>query len=241
MATEEGQSSSSAAPALGPTLNLSTPQPFPQLPGEPPVSWERWYPAFETHLLASGISSFPELRRRSILLHCLGLEGQRIFDTLDLVSRSYDNAVAALRSHFGKEGNVMSERYRFRQRLQQEGESIKQFVSAHRQLATNCRFGDLHDQMLRDQIIEKTTSADIREKLLMEPDTLLLSKAVQIACQIETTKREEQQITRATAKPQSMDSIQKVSKGLRSAPKSDSKEEASYFFTGFWAGHFFLL
>ena len=79
----EGQSSSSvAAPALGPTLGLSMPQPFLQFLGEPPVSWERWYPAFETYLLASGISSFPELRCRAILLHCLGLEGQQIFDTL---------------------------------------------------------------------------------------------------------------------------------------------------------------
>ena len=131
---------------------------------------------------------------------------QRIFDMLDLVSRSYDHVVAVLHSHFGKEGNVMNERYRFRQKSQQEGESIKQFVSALRQLATNCRFGDLHDQMLRDQIIEKMTSADIREKLLMESDTLQLSRAVQIACQIETAKREAQQITGATAKPQSMDS-----------------------------------
>ena len=139
MATEEGQSLSSVAtPALGPTLGLSTPQPFFQFRGEPPVSWERWYPAFETYLLASGISSFPEVRRRAILLHCLGLEGQRIFDMLDPVSRSYDHVVAALRSHFGKEGNVMSERYRFRQRSQQEGESIKQFVLALRQLATDC-------------------------------------------------------------------------------------------------------
>ena len=77
--------------------------------------------------------------------------------------------IAASRLHFGKEGNVI-ERYHFRQRPQQ-GESIKQIVSALRQLTTNCRFGDLHDQMLCDQIIEKTTSADIREKLLMEPDT----------------------------------------------------------------------
>ena len=130
----------------------------------------------------------------------------------------------------------MSERYRFRQRSQQEGESIKQFVSAFRQLATNCRFGDLHDQMLRDQIIEKTTSADIREKLLMEPDTLQLSRAVQIACQIETAKREAQQIT---AKPQSMDSIQKVSKGFRPAPKSDSKEESQFFPPDSKSGTFF--
>ena len=64
--------------------------------------------------------------------------------------------------------------------------------------------------MLHDQIIEKTTSADIREKLLKEPDTLQLSRAVQIACQIETAKREAQQITGAIAKPQSMDIIQKV-------------------------------
>ena len=40
MATEGQSSLSTVAPALGPTLGLSTPQPFLQFPGEPPVSWE---------------------------------------------------------------------------------------------------------------------------------------------------------------------------------------------------------
>ncbi|KAL1487346.1 hypothetical protein MTO96_046576 [Rhipicephalus appendiculatus] len=37
---------------------------------------------FETYLLASGATEFSPERRRAILIHCLGPEGQRIFNTL---------------------------------------------------------------------------------------------------------------------------------------------------------------
>ncbi|KAG0427010.1 hypothetical protein HPB47_025912 [Ixodes persulcatus] len=37
---------------------------------------------FTVYLLASGAAEFPPERRKALLLHCLGAEGQRIFNTL---------------------------------------------------------------------------------------------------------------------------------------------------------------
>lgn len=48
----------------------------------------------------------------------------------------------------------------------------------------NCDFGPLADDMIRDQLIEKTPSTRIRERVLLETD-LTLQKAITIACQIE--------------------------------------------------------
>lgn len=50
----------------------------------------------------------------------------------------------------------------------------------------NCDFGALADDMIRDQIIAKTSSLHIRERLLLETD-LTLQKAITIASQIAET------------------------------------------------------
>ena len=81
-------------------------------------------------------------------------------------------------------------RYKFRQRSQQAGESVIQFVAALRELATFCSFGGLCEEMIRDQLIEKTSVNRIRERLLMEPDSLTVDRAIQLALQVETAMLE---------------------------------------------------
>ncbi|KAL1481242.1 hypothetical protein MTO96_034581 [Rhipicephalus appendiculatus] len=46
------------------------------------IPWTRWIRLFENFLLASGAADLPAPRRRALLLHCQGPEGQRIFDAL---------------------------------------------------------------------------------------------------------------------------------------------------------------
>ncbi|KAL1480457.1 hypothetical protein MTO96_051012 [Rhipicephalus appendiculatus] len=64
--------------------------PFLPTPGRPAVAWPRWLRIFENFLLASGASVCTPDRRNALLLHSLGVEGQRIFYTLPLPSS--DNA-----------------------------------------------------------------------------------------------------------------------------------------------------
>ena len=44
--------------------------------------------------------------------------------------------------------NVAFERYKFHQRAQRPGESTAQFVAALREIAVNCEFSDLSDEMI---------------------------------------------------------------------------------------------
>ena len=131
----------------------------------------------------------PDVRPHAILVHCLGSEGQRIFASLTDTG-SYAGAVTALSTHFGLMRNVMMERYRFRQRGQRPGETVLQYVASLKELASTCNFGELHEEMIRDQLIEKTCTPRIRERLLMEPDTLTLDRTVTLAGQIEAAIRE---------------------------------------------------
>ncbi|KAF3849697.1 hypothetical protein F7725_019416 [Dissostichus mawsoni] len=63
---------------------LSPLSPFLALPGEPPIPWVRWLESFETFIVAAGLAEANDNRKRALLIHTLGSEGQRIFRTLGL-------------------------------------------------------------------------------------------------------------------------------------------------------------
>ena len=76
-------------------------------------------------------------------------------------------------------------RYNFRQKSQQAGESVIQFVAALRELSTLCNFGGLCEEMRRDKLIEKTSVNRIRERQPLELDFLTVYRAIQLALQVE--------------------------------------------------------
>ena len=55
---------------------LVPPFPFLAHVGQPPVEWEDRIASFTTYLDATGLSSLPDSRKRSVLVDCLGNEGQ---------------------------------------------------------------------------------------------------------------------------------------------------------------------
>ena len=84
---------------------------------------------------------------------------------------------------------MVGERYRFRCRAQQPQESTAQWVSVLRQLASTCEYGDRCEEFIRDQVVEKTTSTTLRQRLLIE-DGLILDKTLRMAESVETAARE---------------------------------------------------
>lgn len=167
---------------------LSPPAPFPAIRGDPPVPWHRWFQSFHTYLVAYGLDdkSVSDTHRREILLHCRSTEGQRVFSSFNASSDSHEESTATLYRHFGPKHSIIMSRYKFRQRSQQAGESVIQFVAALRELSTLCNFGGLCEEMIRDKLIEKTSVNRIRERQPLEPDSLAVDRAIQLALQVET-------------------------------------------------------
>ena len=162
---------------------LPPPPVFLATPGDPPVPWTRWLSTFETYLMASGVdwANVTAARRRAILVHCLGIEGQRISASLtetDICA----TAVTALRNHFGPKRSVVMERYTFRQREQRPGGSVREYITALHEVVANCNFGQL--DLILDQLIEKTNNPRVRQRIIMEPDTLSLEKAITLTSHI---------------------------------------------------------
>ncbi|KAH6936449.1 hypothetical protein HPB50_017558 [Hyalomma asiaticum] len=129
---------------------LAPPPFFLATPGRPPLPWEQWEQMFDVYLVASGAAKFAPGRRKAILLHCLGAEGQRIYQTLPAgltaaapavkdadaaaaISEEYNTALVALRHHFSTSCNVVVERHRFHHRRQHSGESVHDFIAALRE------------------------------------------------------------------------------------------------------------
>ncbi|CAN7994865.1 unnamed protein product, partial [Ixodes pacificus] len=63
-------------------FGLTPPLPFLQTPGQPPVPWPQWEQTFLRFLESSGADEFKASRRAAILLHCLGVEGQRQYNVV---------------------------------------------------------------------------------------------------------------------------------------------------------------
>lgn len=185
-------------------------------------------------MIASGANKFNEERRRALLLHCLGPEGQRVYNTLpsttpqlgdsgaasaDGATSSYDETFARLDKHFSPAVNVVAERYKFRQRSQRLHELVDDYISALRELALNCEFGNFRDEFIRDQLVEKTTSDRIRERLLIEP-ALTLQTALTIARQIESAVRDARVIDASTSAHESVNVV-----GAQSQPSYKKQQQ----------------
>ena len=134
------------------------------------MPWPRWISSFETYILAAGLEDVSAVRKRALLLHCLGAEGQRVFGILGNAS-TYTHAVELLKAHFAAPQSALLRRVIFRRR-HQRSVSVTQFVADLRGLASLCKFGVLQDEMIRDHLILHTNCDKIRERLLLENDDL---------------------------------------------------------------------
>ena len=69
--------------------------------------------------------------------------------------------------------NVVYERYRFNNRLQESDESIDAYTTAPRTLAETCEFGSLKEDLIRDRLVSGIRDNSLTKKLLQEPKLTL--------------------------------------------------------------------
>ena len=141
----------------------------------------------------------PDAQRAALLRHCLGVEGRRILATLTLADGTFDSLKTALGAHFCVEKSRRMYRFEFGQRQQRVGEPVAHFVSALRDLAKHCAYGQLEDGLILDQLIRSTSCDPLRERLLLEPDSMTLNDAIMIAKRVEMALAEKTKFARATA------------------------------------------
>lgn len=61
---------------------VHAPVPFLSQVGGSSANWDMWLSTFDTYIKAAGLTSATDTRRKALLLHCLLVEGQRVFNNL---------------------------------------------------------------------------------------------------------------------------------------------------------------
>jgi len=141
--------------------------------------------SFSYFIIASVIRD--NVRQKGIMLHLLGPETERIFDTLTPEDDTYEKAMQILNEHLKQKKNVPFEISVFHKASQKQGESMEQFVTRLRQLSLHCEYAATLNEQIRDQIIATCTSSKLRKKLL-EQGELDLDKTLKIVREMEGAK-----------------------------------------------------
>ena len=156
---------------------LTTPRQFNTEASDIYTEWKIWIESFKIYAIAVELEEKSENVQLASMLHCLGPAVQRIYRTLTGKNDTCKAAIEALEDYFAPKRNVVAERYKFRSRSQNIDESIDAYLALLRELAKTCEFGELEDDMLRDQIVEKCHLKRLKERLLAQDDLDLVKIA----------------------------------------------------------------
>ena len=99
-------------------------------------------------------------------------------------TKSYEELKTVLLGYFKPKVNVVAQRFRFHKRLQGSGELVNAYMSALRQMASACEFGEFLDDALRDQLVCGLACDKVQGRCLAATN-LTLEKAFELASVME--------------------------------------------------------
>ena len=115
--------------------------------------------------------------KKSLLLHSAGLEVQDLYYSLvdeKTDKHSFEEAMQLLIDNLMPQRIIPFKRHFFRQVEQAQQGTVTEFVCRLCHIANNCNFGAAIDEHIRDHIIEKCNSRELRAKFLEKADLKLL-------------------------------------------------------------------
>ena len=124
--------------------------------------WSKWVKGLEYFRTASNITD--KKQKHAVLLHLAVAEVQTILETLADTGEDYDAALAKQKEYFVPKKNVPFERHVFQQAVQEPTKGIDAYVTRLQGLAKTWEF-DKVDEMIRDQVIDKCASNNLRRRL----------------------------------------------------------------------------
>ena len=135
--------------------------------------WQCWLKSFLIYadskgLLIAADKADNKIQRRALLLHSAGEAVQEIFETLADTgeAKDYEKAMKALNDNFIPKANSTYQNYLFRSMEQHDGESVAPFVTRLMQVVKDCDYGDQAENQIRDQVVQRCKSHELRKKLL---------------------------------------------------------------------------
>lgn len=135
------------------------------------MEWKRWLQRF---LAAIKIFKIPTDQQVLYLLHYVR---PAAFDVIcnqmaptDSYITPFDELITNLGNFYAPEPLEIAENFRFYQRKQKDGESVKDFVAALQKLTVHCNFGTYLKAALRNQLVFGLSSHRAQSRLLETKD-----------------------------------------------------------------------
>ena len=135
--------------------------------------WKKWPQSFQYFLVAKGVVN--DAQKKALLLYTAGTEVRELYETLtdpglteefeEDTATDFEKTVRTVNACFVTMFNEPYERHVFRGMTQQERETVSQFIARLRKYAQNCSFLN-SGVVIRDQVIDKCRSSELRKKLL---------------------------------------------------------------------------
>ncbi|XP_028320242.1 zinc finger protein 2 homolog [Gouania willdenowi] len=152
-------------------------------------NWCTWEQSFRLYIVSSGEKD--EKLKIDILLHTIGEDALEVFKTLKVTTDgdelTMEDVLQAFRDYCSPRKNVVFERYQFWSYQTTAGTSVNGFITELRQKITDCEFGIIEHDMLRDKFVLSITDSDLKKRLLQERG-LTLNRAIEICRATEQEK-----------------------------------------------------
>ncbi|XP_075990289.1 uncharacterized protein LOC142985933 [Anticarsia gemmatalis] len=103
--------------------------------------------------------------------------------------KTFAQIVDVMEKHLQPKPSELAERYKFRKRAQQIGESIAEYVAILKKMTKSCEFGSWLEESLRDQLVCGICSETIRQRLFAEPK-LDFARAYSLAISLESAEKD---------------------------------------------------
>ena len=155
-------------------------------------TWRAWIDSWTHYARATKLDQEKEEIQVSTLLTCIGREARRVYKTFTWDTSESKNSIKTVISKFESyclpRKNVPFERFKFNKRQQQTEESIDNYITELRQLASTCEFDtQTPDEVLRDRLIFGIHDNKVRERLL-RCELLDLNRTIEICRAAETSQ-----------------------------------------------------
>ncbi|KAB0792848.1 hypothetical protein PPYR_14807 [Photinus pyralis] len=173
------------------------------LSGNVAENWKSWIQRFEIYSTATELDVKAEKTQCAQLLHCLGEESIKIYNTFQF-SVEDQNKIKPLKSafndYFTPKKNLTYERYKFFT-SRQNNLKIEEYVTQLKNLANQCEFGteELKNELIKTMVIIGIKDSHLREKLIQNEDQTL-DKVIE-CCVITENSKKNMQLMKITETP----------------------------------------
>ncbi|KAM7288091.1 uncharacterized protein ISCGN_031780 [Ixodes scapularis] len=191
---------------------MSTPHPQQRLGGmsefNPKSDNIRSYFERFEHLV--DINEVPAAKKLKLFLNVVGGQAyeelKKILVPQKPTDKTFEQVRELLEDHFSPEYSVIAERCKFNMRMQQEGESVKDFMTELKHLARNCEFKAFLNEALRDRLVAGLRDEETR-RILFATEGVTFEGACKIALEKELASRQTSELRTAEARPTEVHAI----------------------------------